>query len=205
MRYPKLRELVEAIKAVIKGPYTSSFPYKPHKPFSAFRGRTEFHEKDCVGCTACAQVCPSGAITFRDEPAAGKAKRVLTVRWDLCIFCGNCQANCLTAKGIMLSNDFDISTTGKRVELRQTIEKELVLCECCGETIAPYDQIVWTANKLGPLVFSNASLMLFYLGRMSLAETDSGMQIPRDKKELKRNDRIKILCPKCRREAVIRS
>ncbi|MDD5155730.1 MAG: 4Fe-4S binding protein [Candidatus Omnitrophica bacterium] len=199
MRYPKLRELKEAIRALIKGPYTTKFPYKPHKPYERFRGRPKFYEQDCIGCTACAQVCPAKAIDFEDI----KNKRVLTVRWDICIFCGQCQANCPTTKGIMLSNEFDLATTEKRQDLKQAIEKELLLCECCGEVIAPYDQILWVAKKIGPLCFSNASLMLFYLKNFDLALKEK----PSSKEELEfqRSDRIKILCPACRRQAVIQS
>jgi len=197
MRYPKLRELKEAIKALIKGPYTSKFPYQPHKPFERFRGRPEFYEKDCVGCGACFQVCPARAIDMQDV----RDKRILTVNWDLCIFCGQCQANCITEKGIMLSNDFDLATTGARSELRQVIEKEFVLCNCCGEKIAPIDQILWVAKKLGPLCFSNASLMLFYLRNLDFALKEELLP----KEEFMRADRIKVLCPRCRREAVLKS
>jgi formate hydrogenlyase subunit 6/NADH:ubiquinone oxidoreductase subunit I len=199
MKYPKLRELKEAIRALIKGPYTTRFPYQPHTPFERFRGKPEFHQEDCIGCTACCQVCPSGALTFEDT----KAKRQLTYRVDLCIFCGQCQANCPTEKGIMLSQEFDLATTGKREELKQVIEKELVLCECCGEQIAPYDQILWVARRLGPLTFSNASLMLFYLQNLDLALREE--TTPQRQAELQRADRVKLLCPRCRREAVIKS
>jgi len=136
MKYPKLRELKEAIRALIKGPYTSKFPYEPHKPAERFRGRSEFHQDDCIGCGACAQVCPAGAIEMKDE----RGKRILTVNWNLCIFCGQCQANCPTSKGIMLSNEFDLATTEKRSELKQEIKKELVCCSCCREVIAPKEQ-----------------------------------------------------------------
>ena len=192
MRYPKLRELKEAIRALVKGPYTSRFPYQPHKPYERFRGRSEFHEEDCVGCGACFQVCPDT-----------KGKRTLTVRWDYCIFCGQCQANCITGKGIMLSNDFDLSTTEKRTDLKQTIEKEMLVCECCGENIVPYEHVLWVAKKLGPLVFSNASLMLFYLKNLDLALKEKSS--PMEDRDLSRSDRIKVLCPKCRREAVLKS
>ena len=199
MRYPKLRELKEAIRALIKGPYTSKFPFEPHTPFERFRGKPEFHQDDCIGCTACCQVCPTEALSFKDD----KNKRQLVYRVDLCIFCGQCQANCPTGKGIMLTQEFDLATTGKREDLKQIIEKELVLCECCGEQIAPYDQILWVAKRLGPLTFSNASLMLFYLRNLDLASREEAT--PQKESEPQRADRVKLLCPKCRREAVLKS
>lgn len=203
MRYPKLRELREAVRAILKGPYTNRFPYEPHKPFDRFRGKPEYDDKYCMGCAACVQVCPSDALSFEDRLDGNKWVRCLTHRTDLCIFCGQCQANCPTEKGIVLSREFDLATTGKREDLKHTIQKELVLCECCGEIIAPYDQILWVAKKIGPLVFSNASLMQFFLEGAGLTATPKASAYP--KKELTRSDRIKILCPGCRREIVIKS
>jgi len=199
MRYPKLRELKEAIRALIKGPYTSKFPHQPHTPYERFRGRPEFHEEDCIGCGACFQVCPAKAIEMQDK----KDKRILSVHWDICICCGQCQANCLTAKGIILSREFDLATTEKREDLQQSIEKKLVACDCCGETIAPLDQILWVAKRLGPLVFSNASLMLFFLKNSGLSGQEPFS--PRQEDQIDRFDRIKILCPRCRRQAVLKS
>ena len=156
-----------------------------------------------MGCTACAQVCPPRAIEWRDTVENGKAKRTLSVKWDICIFCGQCQANCPTNKGIILSQEFDFATTEKREELQETIEKELITCDCCGELIIPYDQYLWVAKKLGPLTFSNASLMFFYLKSLSLALQDK--PVPKEEMEFLRADRIKILCPRCLREAVLKS
>jgi len=203
MKYPKLRELKEAIRALIKGPYTSRFPYKEHKPFEAFRGKPEFQEEYCIGCTACSQVCPAHAIDFKDIIENGKAKRIFTIHWDVCIFCGQCQANCPAIKGIVLSKEFDLATTGKREELKQTIEKELLLCNCCGGIIGPVDQVLWVAKKLGPLTFANSSLMLFYLQNLNLALEEK--TTPQKEKEFMRSDRISILCPRCRREVVLKS
>jgi len=208
MKYPKLRELKEAIKALIKGPYTTSYPFKPHKPYERFRGRPYFHEDDCMGCTACAQVCPSNAIDYEDTVVNGKGVRKLIIHWDICIFCGQCQANCPTTKGIILSQEYDFATTENREALKQEIEKELMLCDGCGSQVLPYDQYLWVAKKLGPLVFSNASLILIYLRVLELALSADGTKercILKADSEYSRSDRIKILCPKCRREAALKS
>ena len=199
MKYPKLRELKEAITALIKGPYTSKFPYEPHKPYERFRGRPYFYEESCIGCTACAQVCPAKAIEVEDT----LEKRVLTVHWDICIFCGQCQANCPTEKGIMLSLEFDFATTQNRKELKHVVEKKFVHCECCGEPIVPLDQYAWVTKRLGPLVFSNSSLLLYYLRLSGLALKEKLSH--KEKTSFSRADRIRILCPSCRRQTVIES
>ncbi len=203
MRYPKLRELREAIKALIKGPYTSRYPFQPHEPYERFRGRPYFHEEDCIGCTACFQVCPARAIEYEDQILNGKARRKLILRWDICIFCGQCQANCPTSKGIMLSREFALAVTENREALKQEIEKELLVCGCCGEPIVPVEQYDWVAKKLGPLLFSHSSLMLFYLRKAGLALREKFS--PKKDGEFQRSDRVKILCPRCRREAVLKS
>ena len=204
MRYPKLRELKEVIKSLISRAYTNNFPKEEHKPFERFRGRPYFHEDYCIGCTACSQVCPAKAIEIQDNLKESFAKRKLIIHWDICIFCGQCQANCPTSKGIVLSGEFDIATTEKRQDLKQLIEKELILCECCGEVIAPFDQYTWVANKLWPLVFSNASLLLFYLRSVGLAVKER-FNVKTKNVSLSRSSRIKVLCPSCRREAVLKS
>jgi formate dehydrogenase alpha subunit len=45
-------------------------------------------ESDCVSCGACADTCPSGAITTIERPAAGTAERVTTTT------CGYCGVGC---------------------------------------------------------------------------------------------------------------
>ncbi len=199
MKYPKLRELKEAVRALVKGPYTTRFPFEEHVPADGFRGLPEFHEEDCVGCGACANVCPARAIEVIDE----KDARTLVYRQDLCIYCGQCESNCLTEKGIMLSKKFDTATTGPREEARQEITKKLVLCGSCGEVIAPYDQLLWVARRLGPLMYSNTSLLNVFFGSLSLS---SGEKLSSEGiKEAGRGARAEILCPACRREAVYKS
>jgi hydrogenase-4 component H len=196
MRYPKLRELGEAIKALIVGPYTSAFPKKPHKPYDAYRGKPEYFEKDCVGCLACEEVCPADAIEHEDRVEGARAVRCLTLHHDICQFCGNCQANCITEKGIQLTNEYELSVFDRKDAVSR-VEKELLLCQDCGEIIACKDHLVWIAEKIGPLAFSNPTVFLSKLKSLGIVDEDLGKAVLED---LTRGDRFRIICAKCRRK-----
>ncbi|RLC33866.1 MAG: 4Fe-4S ferredoxin, partial [Candidatus Nealsonbacteria bacterium] len=157
MRYPKLRELREAIKALIQGPYTTRFPVAPHKPYKRFRGRPTPDDEWCVGCGACVEVCPAKAIELIDNPDARERKIIW--HYDRCIFCGQCEANCLTEKGVKLSNEYDLAALDRK-SLVSEQKKELVLCECCGEIIGTREHLLWLVRKLGPLAYGNVALLL---------------------------------------------
>ncbi|MFW6189605.1 MAG: 4Fe-4S binding protein [Planctomycetota bacterium] len=190
MRAPKLRELKEAVRALISGPYTANFPAEPTPVSENFRGRPRFDEEECVGCGACANVCPPGALEMVDD--AESAVRSLTVHLDRCIFCGQCVANCLTERGIAQTQEYDLSTTD-RAELREGTEKDLLLCEACGAVIGARDHIRWVAERLGPLAFANPTLLLSSMQDMGLSDEE-----PQRRKELHRADKLRILCPRCR-------
>lgn len=188
MRYPKLRELKEAIKSLISRPYTTKFPFKPATPVpKGFRGKPVFDEDECVGCGACAEVCPTGVIKVEDNKNTATRKLVQTL--DLCIFCGQCHTNCITEKGIQLTEEYDMATYDRNT-LRDKIEKKLVLCSDCGEIIGPVDHIRWIAERVGESAFTNPTLML------SLLQTKD---IPPKSPVPRRADRIRILCHKCRK------
>lgn len=187
---PKLRELKEAVTALIRGPYTAKFPAAPTPLPEAFRGTPRFEEDECVGCGACANVCPSGALEMTDD--AESATRRLVISLDRCIFCGQCALNCLTEKGVRQTSEYDLSTTD-RATLRETVEKNLLLCEGCGAVIGAEDHVRWVADKLGPLAFSNPTLLLSALEDLGLAD-----KAPPAGDELRRGDRIRVLCPACR-------
>ncbi|MCM8786590.1 MAG: 4Fe-4S dicluster domain-containing protein [Candidatus Omnitrophica bacterium] len=197
MRYPKLREIKGALKSLFSKPYTTKFPKEPHQPFYNFRGRPYYYQDKCIGCTACVEVCPARALSFKDIVENGVAKRILKINWDTCIECGQCQLNCPTKEGIKLSNEFDISTTESRENLCQIIEKELVLCEFCKCIVACKDHIIWTIKKLGPLYHSNTSLIGFAQNILGI-----GNFIHKKTKENLRSDRFLFLCPRCRRQSV---
>ena len=126
MKLPKIRELIEAIKALIKGPYTSKFPKGSYEPHPNFRGKPKFNDQRCVGCLACEEVCPVGAIAHKDVvDENGNNKRVIIHYVDTCIFCGQCEAACIANhEGIKLSNEWELSFFDRKREGQELIEKD---------------------------------------------------------------------------------
>ena len=131
------------------------------------------------------------------EDSPENKTRRLVCRYDVCIFCGTCQANCITEKGITLTHEFELSDL-KRDGMHEDIEKELLVCEACDEIIGAVDHVRWVARKLGPLAFGNPLLMLTTL--QSIGSAADMPATDKDQVPLKRGDRIRILCPKCRQE-----
>lgn len=203
MRYPKLRELKEAVTALIKGPYTAKFPFAPHKPAKRFRGKPEYSDEGCIACTACSLVCPARAIEFKDVVIKGKATRKMILHLDECHFCGQCSALCTTREdnppGIKHTTEFNLAGSDRSRMISETEEKELLLCEACGDVITARAHLEWIARKLGPLAFSNPTLFIASLKGLGFAE--DVIRASRD--YVLRSDRVKILCAKCRRRVTL--
>ena len=203
MYLPKIRELIEAVKALVKGPYTSKFPRLPHEPAKRFRGKPEYSNEGCIACTACALVCPARAIEFRDVVTSGKATRKMILHLDECHYCGQCSALCTTRDddppGVRHTTKFDLAGFDRSEMISTTDEKELALCEICGDVITAKAHLAWVAKKLGPLAFSNPTLFLESLKTMGIAEGVA--KSARD--YVLRSDRLKVLCARCRRKATI--
>jgi len=200
MKLPKIRELVEAIKALIKGPYTSKFPKEPHVAHPNFRGQPKFNADHCVGCLACEEVCPVDAIAHKDAIDGSKTSvRTMIHYTDTCIFCGQCEAACIADHlGIKASTDWELSFFDRKKAF-ETIEKEIQLCELCGATVACKDHLKWIAEKIGELTYSNPTL---YLSRLSNIGVIDPNLLP-VLKDFGRSDRVKILCARCRRQTTL--
>ncbi len=198
MRLPSFlqpRILSHIVRAVLSPPYPRRFPAEPQEGFAGFRGRPRFDEADCIGCGACAEVCPPKCIDVVDDLDASPPRRRLVQHLDACILCGQCERHCPTGAGIKLSAEFD-SAGFSPEEFEERVEKELLLCELCGSVLAPVDQIRWLIRRLGPLAFANPTLMV-YRGR-ELGLIDEGVRGESD--NVLRSDRLALQCPKCRRK-----
>lgn len=198
MRKPKIRELKEAITSLFSKPYTTKFPYEVHKPFPRFRGKPEYNEKECVGCGGCFQVCPSKAIDMIDD--IENKKRILIHNPDKCIFCGECERNCITQKGIKLTNQFDVSYLKDPNEVKHKVEHNLILCIFCGEVIGTEKHIRFIYKKLGNLAFSQPVILTELMKEVDIKTEYEEKAVP----PITRQDILKVICPKCRRISFIK-
>jgi len=200
LRWPKLRELKEAVTAVFSPRFTTRFPAEPCVVPERYRGKPEFDLDTCIGCGACVNVCPTNALTQVDDLEANPPVRRITQQTDACIFCGNCQENCTTETGIKLSNEWDLANMD-RSTMTETLEFELQMCEKCGAVVGTKKHLVWLYEKLGPLAYTNPSLLLAKSGQLIEKLPDFQQQPQRPAQP---NDFMKILCPKCKCELNIR-
>ncbi|MDY0098997.1 MAG: 4Fe-4S dicluster domain-containing protein [Bacteroidales bacterium] len=200
MKYPKIRELKEAVVSLFTPAYTSRFPAVPHMPFEKFRGKPVVDDANCVGCETCANVCPPGAITFTDEK--DKGIRIIKRDYGKCIFCGQCQDHCITGKGVKLSDKiYDIAVFDRQKSIEYQ-KKELLICENCGAVITTREHLFYMHRKLGPKAFASILNLNMLNQKLKLAEVqDTDIEI-RD--SLQRKDMFNIICPNCLHNVLIK-
>lgn len=194
----KIPYLPEAIKAVVKGPYTVDFPFGDTVDTGAYRGATVWDEDVCIGCGACYEVCPPDAIQMEDVTDQSPPVRRFVLDYGRCIFCGHCHYNCTTEDGIYQTTDYELSNFD-RSGCNTDLEKELLMCDKCGEVIAAVDHVKWVARKVGPKAYANPGLALTLEGDLIAAPQLSGPA----PEELERSDIMRVLCPHCRRTVIL--
>ncbi|MBI5473581.1 MAG: NADH-quinone oxidoreductase subunit NuoB [Ignavibacteriae bacterium] len=95
-------------QSIRTGVVTNSFPAVVTEPAEGFRGKPEIDFARCTGCDACADACPTDAITLA---VVSHTERTLSLDLGHCIFCGECEAAC--PDGIRMTKEFQLATTDK--------------------------------------------------------------------------------------------
>ncbi|MGM0441494.1 MAG: 4Fe-4S binding protein [Elusimicrobiota bacterium] len=192
MKLPKLRELKEAIKAVFSPRYTTKFPASKHEAALDFRGAPVPDEDWCIGCEACMEACPTGAIEIEDSPK-DETRKIIRL-YDRCIYCGQCEEKCPQPEpGVKLTREYDMADYS-REDMKVEQEFDLIVCSKCGEALGTRDQLEATARRMGPaLASTNPDLMLVRQEKRGFG------QLPSKSREVfYRSDIFEFLCPRCR-------
>jgi formate hydrogenlyase subunit 6/NADH:ubiquinone oxidoreductase subunit I len=196
MYLPKLREIKEALTSFFTAPYTTKFPVTPYQPEDEYRGFPKYNPEYCIGCGTCAQVCPTNAIKVYDDKIT--ATRKLEVEYLSCIHCGQCNEKCITGQGIAPSLEYALPVFDtKAPEVFESIEQELVICECCDEIIACKNHLSWIKDRLGAKAYAHPNFMLL------TQEKFFGLEVSRPKERVRREDYMKYVCARCRHKIVV--
>ena len=91
------------------GARTTHYPEQPEPSPAAYRGQVVLNTGRCTGDGACAEACPSQAITVDYAEDGGWVWQLDDAR---CVFCGLCADAC-PADALELSNEFELAVRSR--------------------------------------------------------------------------------------------
>ena len=161
-----LRLRVEGIEALLQTPH-------------GFRGDPHVDQEKCIGCSACANVCPADAIEIED----GGTTRVVRFMRQACVFCASCQDVCPT-KAVELRSG-DAAWCRERGGSKSEATLPLARCEICGGGFIPEAQIAWAMRSVSDKRALTPADRVALQGRLGICMACRRSRIP-DVREAKR-------------------
>jgi hydrogenase-4 component H len=138
---PLLKEVLICLRA---GRVTLPYPLKPMQAPARFRGRPTIDGTKCLGCGACAEVCPPRLISVVDT---GNLRRV-SMDYSRCTYCARCQEICPVGSA-QCTQDFE-DATGSRGDLIVAVDLELVPCKSCGNHFITKRMLTKMCDEFSP-------------------------------------------------------
>jgi len=131
----------DALRSILN-PSTTKYPKKSFIPPDGYRGAAEYDSEKCVGCAACSQECPSGAITYDDEEKA----RVIKLSYGICSFCGRCEEIC-PWDAVHLTKRFELAVFNRK-DAETGVDVPLFECTECSRPFFPSPQMKASIEKV---------------------------------------------------------
>lgn len=138
------RDVVLGLLSVLQG--MTGAPMKVGGPSLAAKfsfGEPVFDDDRCVGCGACATVCPENNIEYIDQGG----ERVFRYLHARCVGCGLCQENC-PEEAIQIRRELD-PLAFVQLQETQPVRRALLSCSGCGRDFAPSRQLEVLSKRAG--------------------------------------------------------
>ena len=97
------------LKIARSGPLTEAYPDEVTLPDRGVHGTPVLDPDACDLVGACKAICPTSAISIREDEAASRSWQI---DYGLCIFCGACIQACPN-EAIVASDAFELAVRGR--------------------------------------------------------------------------------------------